>query len=108
LKRPSRRSPADGMQTGLCDISIAAHDITAPLVVPTEDRPPKRPFAEIDEEVGQEPNSDEYGWIEDDDVDPEGLLIDEAPITEDVDSAAPGRDVVIDSHKKKVSRTSTI
>ena len=94
------------MQTGLCDISIAATDITAPLIVPIEARPPKRPFTEIDEDAGEEPNSDElYGWIEDDEVATEGLLIDEAPINED-DAARPRLDVVAEGHRKKVSRTS--
>ncbi|KNG52069.1 p-loop containing nucleoside triphosphate hydrolase protein [Stemphylium lycopersici] len=92
--------------TGLCDISIAATDIKAPLLVPTEARPPKRSFTEIDEDAGEEPNSDElYGWIEDDEVATEGLLIDEAPINED-DAARPRLDVVAEGHRKKVSRTS--
>ena len=95
------------MQTGLCDISIAPHDITAPLLVPTEARPPKRPFAEFDEEVADEPNSDEYGWIENDDVATEGL-IDEAPTNEDGDATASRLDVVADGHKKKVTRTTTV
>lgn len=96
------------MQTGLCDISIAATDITAPLIVPIEARPPKRPFTEIDEDAGEEPNSDElYGWIEDDEVATEGLLIDEAPI-ENENDAGTRLNVVTDGYKKKVARTSTV
>lgn len=88
------------MQTGLCNIAVATEDITASLVVPTQARPPKRPFTEVEENVGGEPNSDElYGWIEDDDVATEGLLIDEAPTTQD-DTTATRLDVVAEGHKK--------
>ena len=60
----------------------------------------------MDEEAGEEPNSDElYGWVEDDEVATEGLLIDEAPIIEG-DAATPHLDIVADSHRKKVIRTS--
>ncbi|USP73500.1 uncharacterized protein yc1106_00774 [Curvularia clavata] len=91
---------------GLCDISIAPNDITAPLLVSGQVRTPKRPFAEMDEEAGEEPNSDElYGWIEDDEVATEGLLIDEEPINED-DAATSNLAVVTDGHRKKVIRTS--
>jgi hypothetical protein len=96
------------MQTGLCNISVAAEDIAAPLIVPTQARPPKRSFTEIDEDAGEEPNSDElYGWIEDDNVATEGLLIDEAPTTED-ETAGAHLDVVAEGHKKKVLRTTTV
>jgi len=51
--------------------------------------PPKRSFAEIEEDEGEEPNSDElYGWIEDDEVATEELLINEAPDT-DIETADP-------------------
>jgi hypothetical protein len=96
------------MQTGLCNINVAADDIATPLVVPAQARPSKRSFKEIDEDAGEEPNSDElYGWIEDDDVATEGLLIDEAPTTED-DTAGARLDVVAEGHKKKVLRTTTV
>jgi hypothetical protein len=88
-------------------MNVATDDITTPLYVPTEDRPPKRPFAEIDEDVAEEPNSDElYGWIEDDEVATEGLL-DEAPVNED-NAAGPRLDVVAEGHKKRVTRTSPV
>ncbi|KAL6173314.1 hypothetical protein ACJQWK_00872 [Exserohilum turcicum] len=91
--------------SGLCDISITANDITAPFLVSAQTRPSKRAFAEIDEDAGEEPNSDElYGWIEDDEVGTEGLLIDEALINED--DASSHLDVVTDSHRKKITRTS--
>ncbi|KAI4922378.1 hypothetical protein J4E90_000807 [Alternaria incomplexa] len=93
---------------GLCDMNVAADDIATPLFVPTEARPPKRSFAEIDEDVAREPNSDElYGWIEDDEVATEGLLMDEAAVNEN-DAAGPRLDVVAEGHKKKVTRTSTL
>lgn len=85
----ARRSPAKLLQTGLCDMSIAAVDITAPSV-PAQARPPKRSFAEMDdaEDEGTEPNSDElYGWVEDDEVAAEGLLIDETPAAAQVAAA---------------------
>ena len=76
------------------------------MVLPIQARPPKRTFDEVDENVAEEPNSDEvYGWIEDDGVAAEGLLIDDAPITSGIDarqdSAAKGRST-------KVLRTSTV
>jgi hypothetical protein len=108
LKRPLWSSPTDAIQVGLCDMNVATDDITTPLFVPTQDRPPKRSFAEIDEHVAEEPNSDElYGWIEDDEVATEGLLMDEAPGNED-DAAGPRLHVVAEGHKKKVTRTSTV
>ncbi|KAF2124957.1 P-loop containing nucleoside triphosphate hydrolase protein [Dothidotthia symphoricarpi CBS 119687] len=70
--------------TGLCDISIAADDISAPLA---QSRPPKRSFAEIEENEDETPKSDElYGWVEDDEVATEGLLIDETQDTNDVET----------------------
>ena len=88
-------------------MNVAADDIATPLFVPTEGRPPKRSFAEIDEDVAREPNSDElYGWIEDDEVATEGLLVDEAPVDEN-DAVGARLDVVAEGHKKKVTRTST-
>ncbi|KAF1832711.1 hypothetical protein BDW02DRAFT_570796 [Decorospora gaudefroyi] len=95
---------------GLCDISIPPDDIAAHLVVPTEPRPPKRSFTEIDEDAAVEPSSDElYGWSEDDDVAAEGLLLDEVPpVFEEVDPAGARLDVVAEGHRQKVSRTSTI
>ncbi|KAI0579291.1 RecA RecA-RadA recombinase [Pyrenophora tritici-repentis] len=93
--------------TGLCEMSIAADDVTS-LLVPTHARPLKRHFAEVDENAPEEPKSDElYGWIEDDEVATEGLLIDEAPL-EDENDAGTRLDVVADGHKKKVTRTSTV
>ncbi|KAF1945018.1 P-loop containing nucleoside triphosphate hydrolase protein [Clathrospora elynae] len=93
--------------TGLCDVSIATADITAPLLLPTQVRPPKRPFAEIDENAGEEPNSDElYGWIEDDEVATEGLLINETSATDD--TVGTSLSIIADGHKKKVTRTSTV
>ncbi|EMD64824.1 hypothetical protein COCSADRAFT_159831 [Bipolaris sorokiniana ND90Pr] len=93
-------------KNGLCDISMATNDITAPLLIPTEGRMSKRPFAEIDENTAEEPNSDElYGWMEDDGVATEGLLIDEASIDQG-DVATPHLDVIADGHKNKVIRTS--
>ncbi|KAF2626490.1 P-loop containing nucleoside triphosphate hydrolase protein [Macroventuria anomochaeta] len=91
---------------GFCDIDITADDTATTMVLPIQARPPKRTFDEVDENVAEEPNSDEvYGWIEDDGVATEGLLIDDAPITSGMDarqdSAAKGRST-------KVMRTSTV
>jgi hypothetical protein len=89
-------------------MSVATDDITTPLFIPTEARPPKRSFSEIDEHVTGEPSSDElYGWIEDDEVATEGLLMDEAPAIEN-DTAASRLDVVAEGHKKKATRISTV
>jgi hypothetical protein len=92
------------VQSGLCDISIAADD-TAPIVLPVQTRPLKRPFAEV-EDAGEGPNSDElYGWIEEDDeVAAEGLLIDDASVLDpgdDTEFQAAGR-------SSKMARPSTL
>lgn len=83
------RSPVDLLQTGLRDIDLAAVDIAA-SELPSEARPPKRQFAEIDES-GEEPDSDElYDWMDDDEVAAEGLLIGETPTRADDDPAISG------------------
>ena len=97
--------PTNTTQSGLCNIAISAADITPSIVLPTHAKPPKRSFAEIDEDVVEEPNSDElYGWIEDDEVATEGLLIGETPIDNPV---TPGSrlDAVADGRNKKMTRT---
>src|SRR5262245_41602682 len=69
-------------------MNIAAADIAAPSIS-TEARPPKRRFTEMDEGEGEaaDADSDElYGWVEDDDVAAEGLLIDDTPLAADVDA----------------------
>jgi hypothetical protein len=56
-------------------MNIAAVDIAAPPLS-SQVRPPKRRFTEIDDDEGEAPVSDElYGWVEDDAVAAEGLLI---------------------------------
>lgn len=71
-------------------MDVAAVDIAAP-VLSCEARPPKRHFAEMDDEGGEEPDSDElYNWMEDDEVAAEGLLIDEAPTPAEEDLAVSG------------------
>lgn len=101
-----RRAFTDSDQSGLCDISIAADSIAAPILLSAQARPLKRPFADVEEEEATEgPNSDElYGWIEDDEVAAEGLLIDEDRITDAVDSAASRSD----EHDSKIMRSSTV
>lgn len=80
---------ADTLQSGLCDITISTGDIAARILLPAQARPLKRPFADVDQEPGDGPNSDElYGWIEDDEVAAEGLLIDEVSIADAEDTAA--------------------
>jgi hypothetical protein len=100
-----RPTSADTIQSGLCDISIAADNIAAQIIVPVQARPLKRPFADVDEDAGNQPNSDElYGWIEDDEVAAEGLLIDEPPMDDVVDAAAAAPE----GHSSKMTRFSTI
>lgn len=90
----------------MCDIDIIADNIATPVVPVPHTRHPKRSFADVDQEPGAEPNSDElYGWIEDDEVAAEGLLIeDEAPV-DNPEIAKTRLDVVTDGHNKKVART---
>lgn len=94
-------------QTGLCDINIAAVDITVPALFPPLVRPPKRPFTEIDD---GSPGSDEmYGWVEEDQLGTEGLLINEV-ITGDIDAAESrtgSQTGQIPEHSKKVTRIDT-
>jgi len=99
MKPRVQETPADTIQSGLCDISIAADDIAAHILLSAQARPLKRPFAEVDEDAGDEPNSDElYGWIEDDEVAAEGLLIPDA-----VDTAVSRSE----GHNSKMTRPST-
>jgi hypothetical protein len=69
---------------GLIEIDLEDEDVTIPAkIVSPVKRPPKRPFAEIADSEGEEDdeNSEElYGWIGDDDLAAEGLLIDEGPL----------------------------
>ncbi|KAF2198675.1 P-loop containing nucleoside triphosphate hydrolase protein [Delitschia confertaspora ATCC 74209] len=77
--------------TGLCDLEVDAVNIVTPVVEVQQkstSRPPKRSFAEIADSEDEEPNSDElYGWVEDDEVAAEGLIVDEAALGEDVSVA---------------------
>jgi hypothetical protein len=76
--------------------------MAAPIVHPIQARAPKRPFAEIEEDASEEPNSDElYGWIEDDEVAAEGLLIEEGATIDDAEPLPEGRST-------KIARPSTI
>jgi hypothetical protein len=52
------RTYANTVQSGLCDISIAADNSAAPIILPAQTRPPKRPFVEVDEDAVEDPNSD--------------------------------------------------
>jgi hypothetical protein len=66
-------------QTGLCDITVEAVDIATHAVLPSEGKPPKRPFAEVADSDEERLETDEsFGWDEDDEVAAEGLLVDEA------------------------------
>lgn len=88
-----RTSPADVEKTGLCDLDVdAALDIAPPApLLQSPVRPPKRRFTEIADSDGDDPDSDElYGWVEDDEVAAEGLIIGEEPFIDDLDTAGPG------------------
>lgn len=90
--------------SGTCDLSITADNITASFILPVQARPLKRPFDQVNEDAGEEPTSDElYGWIEDDEVAAEGLLIDE-PITEPEDTAGSRSE----GRSTKMTRPSTL
>ncbi|KAF2113353.1 P-loop containing nucleoside triphosphate hydrolase protein [Lophiotrema nucula] len=70
--------------SGLRDINIGAVDIAQPAVPSPQARPQKRGFTEIDDSEDENPNSDElYGWVEDDAVAAEGLLVNEEASAED-------------------------
>lgn len=75
------------------------------MVLPIQARPPKRSFDEVDENTIEEPNSDEvYGWIEDDGVAAEGLLINDAPTIDEVDAT---EETTTGGRSSKIMRTST-
>ncbi|KAF2995118.1 hypothetical protein E8E13_004279 [Curvularia kusanoi] len=89
---------------GLCDINITTDDTATSMVLPIQARASKRTFDEVDQDVTEEPNSDEvYGWVEDDGVAAEGLLIDDVP---DNDADTP-QDSTAEERSTKVMRTST-
>lgn len=76
------------------------------MILPIQARPSKRTFDQVDEDVAEEPNSDEvYGWIEDDGVAAEGLLIDDIP-TKIHGNAS--QEPAAEERSTKVMRTSTI
>jgi hypothetical protein len=89
---------------------MAASDVAAAVTLHTHARPSKRSFADVDEDAGEEPNSDElYGWIEDDEVAAEGLLINEAPAAgHSIGLAGSRLEVVKEGHSVKKTRPSTI
>lgn len=93
-------------QHGLCDTDITADDTATTMMLPIQARPPKRTFDEVDDNAAEEPNSDEvYGWIEDDGVAAEGLLIDEAA-TANVSNAQQAH--IPEGRNAKIVRTSTV
>ncbi|KAJ4291791.1 hypothetical protein N0V90_009686 [Kalmusia sp. IMI 367209] len=95
-------------ETGLCDMNVAAIDIAAPAMA-SEARPNKRRYAEIDDDGGEEPDSDElYDWMEDDEVAAEGLLIDEAPTTTDDDPEASRATLLAASANYAEQRTANL
>jgi hypothetical protein len=68
-----------------------------PAVLPPQARPYKRRFTEIDDEENGNPDSDElYGWVEDDEVSAEGLLIEEAASLNDANIADSRADLQTD------------
>ncbi|KAJ4314635.1 hypothetical protein N0V94_006365 [Neodidymelliopsis sp. IMI 364377] len=93
-------------RTGLFDVDIAADDTATTMVLPIQARPPKRTFDEVDENAAEEPNSDDvYGWIEDDGVAAEGLLIDDASTTND---GGAHQEPDTEGRSTKILRTSTV
>ncbi|KAF2734588.1 P-loop containing nucleoside triphosphate hydrolase protein [Polyplosphaeria fusca] len=90
--------------SGLCDIQMAAVDITPPTVPNAlQLRPPKRRFTEIGDSEDDDPDSDElYGWVEDDAVAAEGLLIDDQVPERLEDGAGPPTNGAREPPSKKV------
>ncbi|OCK77856.1 hypothetical protein K432DRAFT_108266 [Lepidopterella palustris CBS 459.81] len=83
--------------SGLCDLNFAAVDI-APPPLTSPARPPKRTFAEIADSEDEEPDLDEhYGWVEDDEVAAEGLIIDEASLIYDLNTTSPQKEAAPDT-----------
>lgn len=83
-------------------------DINTPTILPTQARQPKRTFAEIDQVSGDGLDDELYGWIEDDEVAAEGLLVDEMPIREIDNSTSLGSLPAADRQNKKVARSTTV
>ncbi|KAJ4986820.1 rad55 protein [Stagonosporopsis vannaccii] len=94
----------DANQHGLCDTHLTLDDTATSMVLPLQPRPHKRTFDDVDDITAGEPSSDEvYGWIEDDAVAAEGLLIDEVPSTT---HAHARQDPTARERSAKVMRTS--
>jgi hypothetical protein len=99
-------------------MALAAVDIVQPTIS-SNTRPPKRRFAEMNDDEGVNgPGSDElYGWVEDDEVAAEGLLVDEVdetPMASNIDDAESRATLVAESQmndsldfKKKGTQPST-
>jgi hypothetical protein len=110
-----RTFPLTPVQTGLCDINLAAVDIAAPTVLlSAQVRPPKRRFAELGDSEEEEADSDEvYGWVGDDEVAAEGLLVEKVVSAEDLGTqdaptlAASRTDLVPGAEIKQVSQKRT-
>lgn len=82
-------------------MNLTADDTATNMVLPVEQRASKRTFDEVDENVAEEPNSDEvYGWVEDDGVAAEGLITNDIPTT--------FQDATTEERSTKVMRTSTL
>jgi hypothetical protein len=99
-------------------MNIDAVDIAAPTLS-SQARPPKRRFTEMDDDDdggGEAPGSDElYGWVEDDAVAAEGLLIEAIGTAGHVSVAAsgatPSAESIADNaaeRQMKVTRLSTV
>ncbi|KAF2019368.1 P-loop containing nucleoside triphosphate hydrolase protein [Aaosphaeria arxii CBS 175.79] len=104
------------IERGLLDLAVSTIDITTTATSPQQ-RLPKRRFAEIGDSEDDEPDSEElYGWVEDDEVAAEGLLIvNDTPVVNDpADAASPAAsrtDHVPEREKKRVAqfeRTATV
>lgn len=89
-------------------MKMAAVDIAAPTdpPLPLQPGPLKRRFTEIGDEGGEDPDSDElYGWVEDDEVTAEGLLIGDEPVP-DEPTVAESPAIRVEERPPKVTRHS--
>jgi hypothetical protein len=93
---------------GLRALSTAT-DTATTMLLPIQPGSSKRSFADMDDDTAPEPGSDElYGWLEDDTVTAEGLVVDPKALTDPDVLPEPRSEPHPDAQgRTKAARTST-
>lgn len=67
------------MQSGISGLALDTTEVAIQHLT-SPSRPPKRPYTEVADSEDEEHGSDDYGWVEEDELATEGLVTDEAPL----------------------------